>query len=65
MQNLFKFSSLLTLHVMIYHISSNNSWGRLSLFLHKKGTIYLQNDLNSLPGFTILCKVVEEIIFSP
>ena len=25
MQNLFKFSSLLALHVLIYHISSNNS----------------------------------------
>lgn len=66
MQNLFKFSSLLTLHVMIYTTFPRiTAGGDYHYFCTKKGTIHLQNDLNSLSGFTILCNVVVEIIFNP
>lgn len=65
MQNFFKFSSLLTLHVMIYATFPRITAEGDYYYFSQKGDNNSQNDLNSLSGFTILCKVVVEIIFNP
>ena len=39
--------------------------GAIVIIFAQKGGDYSQNDINTLSGFTILCKVVVEIIFKP